>query len=217
MKFDQNNVFFDFDGVIKESVQIKEKAFEALFKHLGEEVLTKVRTHHQKHTGMSRFEKIPLYLSWGSPSCRKEIISQYIENFSNIVTQKVIDSDWVPGVLKVLSAKRENQNFFLVTATPQKEIEYILEKLNISPTFTYVIGAPEKKVNGINMLIDLFNINPLDALMIGDSYADYIAAYRNKIEFVLRRTSFNHHLQEKLDCHMINDYTQENPFKGNAR
>ena len=67
------------------------------------------------------------------------------------------------------------------------------------------------------MLIDLFNINPLDALMIGDSYADYIAADRNKIAFVLRRTSFNHYLQEKLDCHMINDYTQENPFKGNAR
>ena len=217
MKFDQKNIFFDFDGVIKESVQIKEKAFEALFKHLGEEVLMKVRTHNQKHTGMSRFEKIPLYLSWVSPSCEKEIISQYIENFSNIVTQKVIDSDWVPGVLKVLSAKREDQNFFLVTATPQKEIEYILEKLDIASIFSYVIGAPEKKVNGINMLIDLFNINPLDALMIGDSSADYIAANRNKIEFVLRRTSFNHYLQEKLDCYMINDCTQENPFKGNAR
>ena len=53
--------------------------------------------------------------------------------------------------------------------------------------------------------------------MIGDSSTDYIAADSNKIEFVLRRTTFNYKLQEKLDCHMINDYTQNNTFKGNAR
>ena len=135
----------------------------------------------------------------------------------NTVTQKVIDSDWVPGVVEVLSAKRDNQDFFIVTATPQKEIEYILEKLDIASVFSQVVGAPENKINGINMLIDLFKINPSDALMIGDSSTDYIAADSNKIEFVLRRTTFNYQLQEKLDCHMINDYTQNNTFKGNAR
>ena len=217
MRFDQRSVFFDFDGVIKESLEIKGRAFEVLFEDFGEEVLAKVRLHHQKHTGMSRYIKIPLYLSWGSPLYGEKLVSQYVEKFSNIVTQKVIDSDWVPGVVEVLSAKRDNQDFFIVTATPQKEIEYILEKLDIASVFSQVVGAPENKINGINMLIDLFKINPSDALMIGDSSTDYIAADSNKIEFVLRRTTFNYQLQEKLDCHMINDYTQNNTFKGNAR
>ena len=87
MKFDQNSVFFDFDGVIKESVQIKEKHSKSCLNTLAK-FLHKIREHHKKHIGMSRFEKIPLYLSWVAPSYGEEIISQYIENFSNIVNSE---------------------------------------------------------------------------------------------------------------------------------
>ena len=58
-KFDV--IFWDFDGVIKESVQVKAEAYVALFSGHGIEVQQKVREHHLQHGGMSRYEKIFLY------------------------------------------------------------------------------------------------------------------------------------------------------------
>ena len=56
-------VFWDFDGVIKESVSVKTDAFEELFKPYGDIVRNKVKNHHIENAGMSRFNKIPLYLN----------------------------------------------------------------------------------------------------------------------------------------------------------
>ena len=55
-------IFWDFDGVIKDSVEIKSNAYEDLFLQWGELVSDKVRDHHRLNGGMSRFDKIPLYL-----------------------------------------------------------------------------------------------------------------------------------------------------------
>ena len=52
-------VFWDFDGVIKESVSVKTDAFEELFKPYGDIVRKKVKNHHIENAGMSRFNKIP--------------------------------------------------------------------------------------------------------------------------------------------------------------
>ena len=55
-------IFWDFDGVIKESVEVKSDAFENLFKSFGDEVAKKVRNHHEENGGVSRFDKLPLYV-----------------------------------------------------------------------------------------------------------------------------------------------------------
>ena len=57
-------IFFDFDGVIKDSVRVKSEAFEKLFSSFGDKASKKVRRHHESNGGMSRFEKIPIYLEW---------------------------------------------------------------------------------------------------------------------------------------------------------
>ena len=59
-------VFWDFDGVIKDSVDIKSIAFEKLFSIYGTKISKKVRAHHEKNAGVSRFDKIPLYMSWSN-------------------------------------------------------------------------------------------------------------------------------------------------------
>ena len=57
-------VFWDFDGVIKDSVGVKSDAFESIFLPFGRDVAAKVREHHEKNGGVSRHKKIPLYLAW---------------------------------------------------------------------------------------------------------------------------------------------------------
>ena len=53
--------FWDFDGVIKESVSIKTNAFKKLFSDQNNSTLLKIIDHHLENGGVSRYEKIPLY------------------------------------------------------------------------------------------------------------------------------------------------------------
>ena len=50
-------IFWDFDGVIKDSVEIKSDAFEDLFSPFGLNLSKKVRKHHENNTGLTRYDK----------------------------------------------------------------------------------------------------------------------------------------------------------------
>ena len=54
-------LFFDFDGVIADSVEVKTDAFAELFNDEGLEVQQKVIDHHRNHGGMTRREKFQHY------------------------------------------------------------------------------------------------------------------------------------------------------------
>ena len=202
-------IFFDFDGVIKDSVKVKSDAFEQLFLPFGKDLAIKVRAHHEKNGGMSRFEKFPIYVDWSGQKRSQQLINKYLEAFSSLVVQKVIESEWVPGIMSYLKENIDKKEFFLVTATPQKEIEYIVEKLQIGGYFKQVIGSPVCKENAIKDLLHKYSIIPQQAVMIGDSISDYTAAFSNNMPFILRRTILNEDLQMELDCTMISDFYDE--------
>ena len=206
LDLDVKTIFWDFDGVIKDSVRVKSDAFEELFLPYGKEFARKVRKHHEDNGGMSRFDKLPLYLKWVGLEPSQTLIKEYAENFSILVKQAVIDSEWVRGILIYLQKNFKKQQFFLVTATPQEEIESILNALKITEYFSEVIGSPTPKNEAIKVLLNKYNIEPEHAVMIGDSISDYMAATENQVKFVLRKTKLNKVLQHQLDCLMIDNF-----------
>jgi phosphoglycolate phosphatase-like HAD superfamily hydrolase len=200
-----NCIFWDFDGVIKDSVEVKSIAFEKLFESFGQNVARKVREHHEDNGGMSRYDKLPIYLRLAGKEPTDIIVEEFSEKFSKLVKQNVIDSEWVPGILDFFK-NNNKQIFFLVTATPQLEIEEILLSLNIKHFFSEVIGAPTKKYDAIKNLLNKYSITCEESVMVGDSNSDYDAAKLNDVPFVLRRTNLNQKLQQHLSCPMIEDF-----------
>jgi len=199
-------IFWDFDGVIKDSVEVKSDAFELLFLPFGKKVAKKVRQHHEEHGGMSRFDKLPIYLAWTGQESTQRIVDQYIDKFSQLVKQKVIDSVWVDGVKEYLQEYYHKQQFFLVTATPQLEIEYILDQLKIKCYFQKIIGSPINKSKAVKGLLKEYDIDPIQAIMVGDSISDYEAAESNHVTFILRCTSLNEELQQELNCKIVKNF-----------
>jgi phosphoglycolate phosphatase-like HAD superfamily hydrolase len=200
-------IFWDFDGVIKNSVEVKSDAFEQMFEPFGAKLANKIKLHHESNGGMSRLDKLPIYLSWaGIISPSNQLIDEYAENFSLLVKHKVIKAEWVAGVLDFLQNNYKRKQFFLITATPQKEIEDILKQLKIIDYFDKVVGSPTKKNDAINVILSEYLIPPKDAVMIGDSGVDYHASRLNKVKFVLRKTNLNKALQEAIDCQMVSDF-----------
>jgi phosphoglycolate phosphatase-like HAD superfamily hydrolase len=188
-------IFWDFDGVIKDSVRVKSKGYEKLFLPFGEELVKQVSQHHEAHGGISRYDKIPLYLGWAGEPADTGQVKEFCDRFSILVKQAVIDSPWVPGVLGYLRSYHKHQCFIMITGTPQEEIEQILKALKISDYFREVHGAPKEKAVVVNDVLKRLKFSPEQALVIGDSETDLEAAKENNVSFLLRRTPANFKLQ----------------------
>jgi len=203
---DIDYLFWDFDGVIKDSVKVKSTAFGELFAPFGEDIVNRVIEHHEANSGISRFDKLPIYLGWAGCLSTTELVEEYSKKFSILVKHKVIESNWVPGVLEFIRNKTNKQSYFIITATPQAEIEEIINELELTKFFHKIIGAPISKSNAIKSILDSFSIEAEQSIMFGDSISDYEAATKNGITFLLRRTSSNEDLQRKLNCIMFDDF-----------
>ena len=200
-------LFWDFDGVIKDSVAVKAQAFEWLFAPFGAEVAARVRRHHERNGGMSRYEKLPQYLRWAGQQDSAAEVSRYCELFSTAVQQAVIDSPWVPGAREYLQRNHGRQCCVLLSATPRAEMQAILTALDIVAWFREVHGAPTSKTEAIHSVLARWQCAPADALVIGDSDSDYAAARATGVEFLLRRTALNQHLQRAHAGLQCEDFT----------
>lgn len=204
---DKKHIFWDFDGVIKDSVEIKSNAYEELFSQWGDEVSIRVRDHHKLNGGMSRFDKIPLYLSWTNQQVSEALINKLCEDFSYLVKFKVINSPWVPGAFDMIRfINNIGSSSYVITATPQDEIIEIIKELDIITFFKEIVGAPIKKTDAIGSIIKKYKIIKKDAVMIGDSQTDLVAANNNKIDFILRKTNENKNLQRELNFTKVDDF-----------
>ena len=190
-------VFWDFDGVIKDSVVAKSVAFEQLFLPYGRDLASRVRQHHEAHGGVSRYKKMPIYLDWAGETGTAAQIDEFCDRFARLVRQSVIESAWVPGVREYLQDRHAHQHFVLVTATPQTEILQILDALDIAYCFREVHGFPTPKDEAIRDVLPRFQCPSEQALAVGDSEADFDAATVNNVPFLLRRTPLSFDLQRR--------------------
>ena len=62
--FSSKIIFWDFDGVIKKSNQVKNDAFFNLFEDIKKEQREYILNHHINNQGLSRFKKIPYYMEY---------------------------------------------------------------------------------------------------------------------------------------------------------
>lgn len=198
-------LFWDFDGVIKESVDVKTKAFQELFVEYGTEVTEKIRVHHEANGGMSRFEKFPIYMEFANIKATDEKIKRLCEKFSDLVLDGVVNSPWIPGAETFIRSNTNQQIFIVVSATPTEELLEIIERLNLRSSFESIFGAPTSKAEAIKTSLNRLSISAADAVMIGDASADLEAASLNKVPFILRRHYSNTKFSESFAGITIND------------
>ena len=181
-------VFFDFDGVLLESAGIKTDAFRDLFSDLAE-LLPRILEHHRQHLGVSRFRKF----EWvhrellGRPLSDAERVSLG-ERYSELVLRRMLTCPEVPGARELLSALAGRALRFVVSATPQEELELIVDRRGLAPYFDEVRGSPEVKESILRDLLHSYDLRPEETVMIGDGVSDYRAARKAGVGFVLRET-----------------------------
>ena len=180
-------VFWDFDGVIKDSADIKVQAYVDMFADHGTEIQSKVLSRYKVEGGMSRFKLIPLfYRDIVGMSLTDEQLNTKLNLYSEMVVDRVIQSPYISGIQDYLKYNFERQNFIIVTNTPKSEIDLILNSLGINKYFAAVFGAPDIKEDIVRRFLDESDANVKDCVLVGDSQGDLIAARTNGIPFIFR-------------------------------
>ena len=178
--------FFDFDGVIVDSLGIKAEAFGNLFEEHGQDIVRKVIDYHLNNGGVSRYEKFKYYYSnlFGK-EITPEIINRLDKRYSSLVMEKVVAASAIDGVMDFIKRlKNKGKLCFLISATPEKEIRKIVRLRKIEGIFKEIVGSPKKKVENLRYLLDKYDIKPEEAVYFGDARSDYEAAVQNSVDFV---------------------------------
>jgi len=198
---------FDFDGIIKESVEAKTKSYINLFSEY-KFALPLIKEHHQKNGGISRYEKIPLYLEFCKLSSTKSLVELYLKRFRENVYKLVIDSNWVPGILEFIKEIEDKQKIYIVSATPEDEIRMISNKIKLNVPISNIFGSPSSKIKNINKFFK--KEFKRDYIFFGDSFSDSIAANEFSIDFAYRRYDLNFKDIPEYYTYLFKDFKNEN-------
>lgn len=192
-------IILDFDGVILESVSVKTDAFRELFSSEPDHQ-DEIVEFHIRNGGMSRFDKFRyIYSEILHRDLSDEQFRQLSNRFAGLVFEKILVTSFVKGAREFLEAYHSVIPLYVVSATPEDELQQIVRKRELSHYFQKTYGAPRKKTDCINEIVSLTGTSPEATLFVGDAINDLNAARASGVRFIGR-------IQKR----------EENPFEGLA-
>lgn len=187
-------VFFDFDGVILDSVQAKTRAFACMFRQYGPEIEQAVVAYHLAHGGVSRFEKFKYYYNHLLlQPVEEEELEEMGKEFSRLALDEVMAAPFIPEALETLQRLLvESIPAYVVSGTPEEELRYIVAKRGLNNYFREIHGAPRQKTEILQEIIGRYGYVPQQCLFLGDAMTDYEAAAATGTCFVGIVSDGNH-------------------------
>jgi phosphoglycolate phosphatase-like HAD superfamily hydrolase len=180
------SIFFDFDGVILDSVGVKTESYAEMYKEYGPEIQSKVIEYHMANGGISRYVKFKYWHEhYLGISIDEQKVLDLSNEFSELVVKKVIDSPFISGALETLKyLKMKKTNTYIVTGTPDDEMNFILKSRGLHSYFTEVHGSPRIKEDILAEILSRRKLDPSVCLFVGDAMTDYEAAQSVNMEFL---------------------------------
>ena len=179
-------IFFDFDGVILESVDVKGWAFGKLFEGYPEHI-DEIVAFHYANGGMTRFDKFRyIYKSILQNPLSDDEFERLCRDFSNLAYHRVLKCDFVPGALEFVQKYFNKISFYIISGTPQEEMIRIVKAKGLNPYFKGVYGSPTSKDDWVKQILEENGLDAGEVLFVGDALSDYEAAVKNRLKFVGR-------------------------------
>lgn len=176
--------FFDFDGVILDTVALKGEAFKEVYSSEMKCLQEKVLNYHNENGGVSRVDKFQF---WEKEIFKRDLTSDRIDYlcklFNTIVLDKVKAAREIAGATQFVQSLNP-KNCYVITGTPHEEIGIILRERGLCDLFCEFYGYPYEKSSVMKEIMNKRKLQPLDCVMFGDSMTDYLASKAAEIDFI---------------------------------
>lgn len=183
-------IAFDFDGVLVESVDVKTRAFARLFAGERPEAVRRIVEYHLKNSGVSRFEKFKaIYRDILERPLTDAEFRRLCEEFAKLVVQEIVVAPWVEGAREFLIRHQGRYEFFIISGTPEEELQEIVRRRGMGQFFSEVLGAPRTKDVLLSDVLVRHEFEPVDVVFVGDAETDWAVARQIGVRFIWRRGS----------------------------
>lgn len=179
-------VFFDFDGVVLDSVHMKTEAFGDLFAEYGERIRQQVIAYHLANCGISRIRKFEYYYEHllQKPLSQEELAS-LAERFTRLTLDKILAAPFIAGAKETLEELHsKGVPCYVASGTPQDELRHIIDERGLCRFFIEAHGSPRTKNEILADLLDRFGHDPASCVFAGDAMTDYKAANKAGMPFL---------------------------------
>ena len=178
-------ILWDFDGVILDSMKVRDWGFEQIFKNFKKKDVEILLKYHRENGGLLRYVKIRYFFEkiLNQPIDQEEVFV-YAEKFSRLMKKELINpSNLILDSVKFIKNNFNLYNFHIVSGSDQEELRFLCKELNINKYFKSINGSPTEKIILVKNILNNHDISLENYCLIGDSINDYEAAKNNKICF----------------------------------
>lgn len=177
-------IIFDFDGVIADSNDIKLSAMKKLFEKDSDK-LPEIVVLYEQMGGLSRLIKFErFYRDILGRSLDINERGRLADRYRDMVIDRVIACPSIAGSSEFLARYSRRQPIFLLSGTPQAELDVVVAARGLRRYFREVHGSPPGKVDVISSVLTRYELRPHNVVMIGDAVLDQEAAQNTGIGFI---------------------------------
>lgn len=178
-------VFWDFDGVILNSNEIRDRGFIEVLKEFPKEEVEQLLSFHQKNGGLSRYVKFRYFFEEiRNETITQEEVNRWALKFSEIMLYQLKDKSLlISETLNFIKNNYQKFRMHVVSGSDQIELRELCKSLGVNHFFKSIHGSPTPKNDLVKILLERHGYDPELGILIGDSINDFQAAEINNLYF----------------------------------
>lgn len=183
---DYNVFFWDFDGVILDSNDVREFGFRKVLSNHPKSAVDKLIEYHRFNGGLSRYVKFRYFFEEILlQEISEDSVCQLANEFKAIMLEELMDKNkLINETVSFIQKNFKNKTMYIVSGSDEEELKLICKNLELNQYFDDIKGSPTAKDILIRNILKIKKHKTNDCVMIGDSINDYIAAKENQIDFI---------------------------------
>lgn len=185
MEIKFKTILFDFDGVIIDSMPIRDLGFKSIFSEFDEELVKQLLDFHNENGGLSRYVKIRyFYEVILQRKITDKQVNELAQKFASIMKNELTNKKLlIEDTLNFIMENYRKFTFHIVSGSDHEELNFLCDKLDLKNYFVDIKGSPTPKGELVRSILKDYKLNHDEVLLIGDSINDYEAASKNNISF----------------------------------
>ncbi|MES2278382.1 MAG: HAD family hydrolase [Bacteroidota bacterium] len=179
-------VLWDFDGVIMDSMPIRDKGFvDTLSVDYPKEQVDNLLEFHRANGGLSRYVKFRYFFEKiRNEEVTEEEILELAQKFSEVMLSLLIDEKLlIEDSVSFIKSNYAKYKFHIVSGSDGKELNKICQGVGLDKFFITIEGSPTPKKQLVENILQQYGYDKNDCVLIGDSHNDHEAAQFNGISF----------------------------------
>ena len=152
----KENILWDFDGVILDSMEIRSEGFRKVLKSYPSSEVEELIEYHLKNGGLSRYVKFRYFFEKiRGEEIKEEKVQELASQYSEIMRAALTFPErLIKEVMDFIKTHAEQFRMHIVSGSDGEELRFLCNKLGIDQYFISIQGSPTPKIDLVNEILE---------------------------------------------------------------